>query len=85
MPIVQVTLTEGRSREEIRSMISKITEAVVESGVAPKANIRVLVSEIPQEHFAAGDVTIAERHAAQAAAPPEQADSAEDGPEGHAS
>ncbi len=67
MPVVQVTLTEGRSPETIRTMISKVTQAVVDAGVAPKANVRVLVNEIPTEHFAAGDTTIAERHAAAAA------------------
>ncbi|WP_181955765.1 tautomerase family protein, partial [Raoultella terrigena] len=36
MPIVQVTLTEGRSPETIRSMISAVTQAMVDTGVAPK-------------------------------------------------
>ncbi len=67
MPIVQVTLTEGRSPETIRSMISAVTQAMVDTGVAPKDTVRVLVNEIPAEHFAAGDTTIAERHAGRAA------------------
>ena len=46
-------------------MISKVTDAIVEAEVAPKPTIRVLVTEIPREHFAAGDVTIAERLASQ--------------------
>lgn len=71
MPIVQVTLTQGRSPETIRSMISAITEALVDTDVAPKEAIRVLVNEIPTDHFAAGDVTITERQAAQAADPQE--------------
>lgn len=61
MPVVQVTLTEGRSPETIRSMISAITEAMVTSGTAPKEAVRVMVTEIPTDHFAAGDVTITER------------------------
>jgi 4-oxalocrotonate tautomerase len=71
VPIVQVTLTQGRTPETIRSMISAITEALVDTGVAPKEAIRVLVNEIPTDHFAAGDVTITERKAAQAADPQE--------------
>lgn len=74
MPIVQVTLTRGRPPEVIRSMISKVTEAVVEAGVAPRDNVRVLVHEIPAEHFAAGDTTIAERHAQQAPSDPTAAE-----------
>lgn len=61
MPIVEVTLTAGRSPETIRTLIGTLTAAVVEAGVAPKENVRVIVREIPAEHFAAGDVTIAER------------------------
>ena len=57
MPVVQITLTQGRSPQAIRSMISKVTDAIVEAEVAPKSTIRVLVTEIPREHFAAGDVT----------------------------
>ena len=70
MPIVQVTLTRGRSPAVIRAMITKVTEAVVQSGVAPRENVRVLVHEIPAEHFAAGDTTIAERHAQQVPSAP---------------
>lgn len=69
MPVVQVTLTEGRSPETIRSMISAVTQALVDTGVAPKENVRVMVNEIPAEHFAAGDITISERRAAQGAEP----------------
>ncbi|WP_338749456.1 tautomerase family protein [Janibacter alittae] len=67
MPVVQVTLTHGRTPETIRSMISAITRALADTGVAPEENVRVLVNEIPTEHFAAGDVTIAERHAGRTA------------------
>lgn len=67
MPVVQVTLTQGRTPETIRSMISAVTEALVDTGVAPREAVRVMVTEIPTDHFAAGDVTITERRAAQAA------------------
>ena len=43
MPVVQVTLTQGRSPETIRSMISAVTQALADTGVAPKENVRVLV------------------------------------------
>lgn len=64
MPLVEVTLTTGRTPETIRSMITALTNAVVDTGVAPKDAVRVVVREIPAEHFAAGDVTLAERRAA---------------------
>ena len=61
MPLIEVTLTQGRDPEQIRSLISALTDAVVSTDVAPKDTVRVIVREIPAEHFAAGDVTIAER------------------------
>lgn len=61
MPLIEVTLTQGREPAKIRSLISALTDAVVSTDVAPKDTVRVIVREIPAEHFAAGDVTIAER------------------------
>lgn len=70
MPLIEVTFTTAphRTPEMMRSLISKLTESVVETGVAPKESVRVILREVPAEHFAAGDVTLAERRAAQAAA-----------------
>jgi 4-oxalocrotonate tautomerase len=72
MPIVEITLAEGRSPEMVRTLITALTNAVCESIAAPKANVRVVVREVPTTHWAAGDVTLAER-AAQSPAPPQSA------------
>lgn len=61
MPLVEVTLVQGRPAESIRALISNVTEAVVASVGSPKESVRVIVREIPPTHWAAGDVTIAER------------------------
>jgi len=63
MPLVEVTLVEGRTPAQLRALISAVTEAVVVSVDAPKQNVRVVVREVPPTHWAAGDVTIAERRA----------------------
>ena len=65
MPIVEVTLVNGRSPEELRAMISAVTTAVSQTIAAPVESIRVIIREVPTTHFAAGDVTIAERRASQ--------------------
>lgn len=54
MPIVDITLIEGRSPEKKRRLIAAVTEAVVESIEAPRDSVRVLLREIPPEHFGAG-------------------------------
>lgn len=64
MPLVEVTLVEGRSPEKLRAMMSAVTRAVSESLEAPVPSIRVVIREVPATHWAAGDVTIAESRAA---------------------
>lgn len=63
MPFIDVSLGTGRTPEQIRRLIHELTEAVQRAVGAPPANIRVVVREIPPTHWAAGDVTIAERGA----------------------
>ncbi len=63
MPLVEVTLVEGRSPAQLRCLISELTGAVVRAVGAPRQNVRVVVREVPGTHWAAGDVTIAEREA----------------------
>ena len=65
MPLIEVTLAEGRSPEKLRALISKLNEAVVETGVAKKEAVRVILREVPKSHWAAGDETLAERAAKQ--------------------
>ncbi len=63
MPLVEVTLVEGRTPDQLRTLISRLTAAVVDSVGAPKENVRVVLREVPATHWAAGDVTIEERRA----------------------
>ena len=63
MPFIEITLVEGRSPEQLRSLISNVTRAAVESVDTPLESVRVVVREVPTTHFAAGDVTIHERQA----------------------
>jgi len=65
MPLIEVTLAEGRSPEKLRALISKLTEAVVQTDVAKKEAVRVILREVPKSHWAAGDETLAERAAKQ--------------------
>jgi 4-oxalocrotonate tautomerase len=60
VPLVEVTLAEGRTPEQIRSLIHELHEAVIRAVAAPPENVRVIVREVPPTHWAAGDVTIAE-------------------------
>lgn len=61
MPFIEVTLVEGRSPEQLRALISGLTQATSDAVDALVGNIRVVIREVPATHWAAGDVTIAER------------------------
>jgi 4-oxalocrotonate tautomerase len=61
MPLIDVTLVEGRNADQLRTLITALTAAAEDSLGAPKESIRVVVRELPATHWAAGDVTIAER------------------------
>jgi 4-oxalocrotonate tautomerase len=63
VPLIEVTLVEGRSAEQLRALIAGLTRAAVEAVGAPVESVRVVVREVPATHWAAGDVTIAERRA----------------------
>lgn len=53
MPIVEVTLIEGRSFEKKKKMVEAVTDAIVTSLGAPRESVRIIIREIPPWHFAA--------------------------------
>ena len=64
MPLIEVTLAEGRTPVQLRTLISALTHAAAEAVDAPLDSIRVVIREVPTTHWGAGDVTIAERRGA---------------------
>ena len=63
MPFIDVTLVEGRSPDQLRALITALTDAAVSTVDAPRDSVRVVIREVPSTHWAAGDVTVAERRA----------------------
>lgn len=61
MPIVQVNMLEGRSVEQKRRMITAVTGALVESLGIAADSVRILIQELPAEHFAVAGVSAGER------------------------
>lgn len=54
MPIIEITLIEGRSIEKKVKMIEAVTDAVAETLEAPLESIKVVVREVPKWHFGSG-------------------------------
>ncbi|GAS99512.1 putative 4-oxalocrotonate tautomerase [Mycolicibacterium canariasense] len=63
MPLVEVTIAEGRSAAQIRAMMHEVHEAVLRTVDTRAEHIRVIVREVPRTHWATGDLTIAEMRA----------------------
>jgi 4-oxalocrotonate tautomerase len=61
MPIVRIDLLEGRAPERKVDLIRRVTEAVVVALDVLPEQVRVLLNEVPPEHWAIGGQTIAER------------------------
>lgn len=61
MPLIEVTMSQGRTPLQIRALISAVTHAAVGALEVPLESVRVVVREVPGTHWAAGDVTLAER------------------------
>lgn len=68
MPVIEVTLVEGRTTEQKNGLIRALTNAAHESIGAPLQTVRVILREIPLSHFAVGGETFAQRAAAAATA-----------------
>jgi 4-oxalocrotonate tautomerase len=60
MPLVEVTIAAGRSDDQIRAMMHEVHEAVFRTVNTQPEHIRVIVREVPRNHWATGDITIAE-------------------------
>ncbi len=56
MPFIDVTMIEGRSPEKKAAFITAVTDAAVETLGAPRDSIRVVLREVPGEHWAVGGV-----------------------------
>lgn len=65
MPIIRIEMLEGRSPERKQALIQKVTAAVVESLEVKPEQVRVLLYELPPEHWAVGGQTKAAPPAGQ--------------------
>ena len=60
MPIATLNIIEGRSDEQKEELIKKVTLAIHESIDSPIENIRIIINEMPKQHFAIGGKSIKE-------------------------
>lgn len=54
MPIAQLNIIEGRSNEQKETLIREVSEAISRSLDAPLETVRVIINEMPKQHFGIG-------------------------------
>ena len=52
MPYVTVRMLEGRTDEQKRALVEKVTAAVAETTNAPVENVVVFIEDMPKNHYA---------------------------------
>lgn len=57
MPFAQIFLMEGRTEEQKRAVIEKVTAALVEAVGAPKENVRVWIQDVPKTNWGIAGVS----------------------------
>lgn len=61
MPIVQIHLLKGRSIDQKRALVERVTKAVSETVNAPLEAVEVIISEMERENFSRAGVLIADQ------------------------
>ena len=51
MPFAQVFMVEGRTEDQKRAVIQKVSAALVEATGAPREAIRVWIQEVPKTNW----------------------------------
>jgi 4-oxalocrotonate tautomerase len=61
MPLVQVTMLEGRTADQKRKLAQRITDAMVEEAGARREAIVVAFHEVSKESYASGRILMADK------------------------
>ena len=57
MPFAQINMLEGRTDDQKRAVIEKVTQALMDAVGAPRESIRVQITEVPKTQWGIGGVT----------------------------
>lgn len=61
MPIITVKMIEGRTEEQKKALVEKVTEVVAETTGAPKENVTIIIEEMAKNHYATGGVRLSDK------------------------
>lgn len=61
MPLIQVTMLQGRTADQKRKLAQRITDAMVEEAGAKREAIVVAFHEVSKESYASGGILMADK------------------------
>jgi len=61
MPHVQITWVEGRTADQKRKVVERVTQALMEEGRAKRENIHVAFLDVPATNYAEAGVLVADQ------------------------
>ena len=61
MPLIQVTMLQGRTADQKRKLAQRITDAMVEEAGAKREAIVVAFHEVSRESYASGGILMADK------------------------
>lgn len=54
MPVAQINILEGRTDQQKERLIREVSEAISRSLDAPIETVRIIINEMPKQHFGIG-------------------------------
>ncbi|MES9878726.1 MAG: 2-hydroxymuconate tautomerase [Candidatus Sedimenticola sp. 1PA] len=57
MPLIQASIIQGRTPEQKNAFLERVTAAAVETLNAKPETVRVIINEVPAEHWGIGGVS----------------------------
>ena len=61
MPLVQITMLKGRTIEQKRKIVERVTDAMAEEAKTAKEGVVVSIIEVDRESYAHGGVLMADK------------------------
>jgi 4-oxalocrotonate tautomerase len=58
MPFAQIYMIEGRTEDQKRAVIEKVTQALIEAVNAPPESVRVWIQEVPKTNWGIAGKTV---------------------------
>jgi 4-oxalocrotonate tautomerase len=63
MPVVTINMLEGRTKEQKTNLIKNVSTAVMETLETPPESVRVIINEMPFDHYGIAGLPVLEYRA----------------------